>query len=185
VEPFVRRPTLTGLLLALPVAAAAAWFAVEVLGPNDEFGTDLGAIRGAAYAIGALVAGGLLAARVAREDLGPFSALGAFAVVAQGVALVVALAGDVVGGAFAEDGAAAVFVLSAFVSLGASLLLWVPAGVLWVAALRRLTIPGLRASTEEELAASEAARDAAAREHVRFDATNVGAQGSKLRRNRT
>jgi len=184
-DRFVRRPTLTGLLLALPVAAVAAWYAVAVLGPNDEFAVDLGAFRGPAFAIGALVAGGLVAARVAREDLGAFTGLVAFAVIAHGVALPLCLAGELVSGAFAEDGALPVFLMSAFVSLGASLLLWVPAALLWVAALRRLTIPGLRAATEEELATSEAARDAAARAHVRFDATNVGSQGSKLRRNRT
>jgi hypothetical protein len=183
--PFVRHPTLTGLLLALPVAGVAAWYAVAVLGPNDEFAVDLGAFRGPAFAIGALVAGWLLAARIAREDLGPFSGLVAFAVIAHGVALALAFAGELLGGAFAEDGALAVFLFSVLVSFGASLLLWVPAGLLWVAALRRLTIPGLRGSTEEELAASEAARDAAAREHVRLDATQVGAQGSTLRRNRT
>lgn len=184
-NPFVRRPTLTGLLLVVPVAAVAAWYAVAVLGPTDEFAVDLGGFRGPAFAIGALVAGGLLGGRIAREDLGPFSGLVAFAVIAHGVALVLAFVGTLPGGLLAEDGALAVFLLSAFVSLGASLLLWVPAGVIWVAALRRLTTPDLRGSTEEELATSEAARDAAARAHVRFDATNVGAQGSKLRRNRT
>ena len=127
----------------------------------------------------------LLAAPVAREELGTFSGLVAFIAIAQGVALALAFAGGLLTGEFADAGALAVFFLSAFVSLGASLLLWVPAGVVWVAALRQLAIPGLRGSTEEELATSEAARDAAARAHVQFDATNVGAQGSKLRRNRT
>lgn len=183
--PFVRHPTLTGLLLALPLAAVAAWYAIVVFSPGAGFAVDLGDFRGPAFATGALVACGLLAARIAREDLGQFSGLVAFAVIAHGVALALAAAGELLSGAVAEGAAAAVFLVSAFVSLGASLLLWVPAALLWVAAMRRLTIPGLSAATEEELAVSEAARDAAARAHVRFDATNVGAQGSKLRRNRT
>lgn len=183
-DPFVRRPTLTGLLLALPVAAAAAWYASVVFAPGAGFAIDLGGFRGPAFAIGAVVACGLLAARIAREDLGPFSGLAAFGAIAQAVALALCFAAELLGGAFAEDGALGVYVLSALVSLGASLLLWVPAGLLWVAALRRLTILSLRGSTEEELAASETARDAAAREHVRLDATQVGSQGSKLRRNR-
>lgn len=87
-------------------------------------------------------------------------------------------------GGFAEADAVLVFLVSAIVSLGATLLLWVSAGVIWVAAVRRLTIPGLRGSTELELAGSEAARDSAVREQVRFDSANPGGHVSKLRRNR-
>lgn len=182
--PFARHPTLTGLLLGLPVAAVAAVYAVAFLGPDGGYSVDLGALRGPAFAIAALVAAGVLAARVAREDLGTFSGLAAFGAIAQGLALGLTFAGELLGGVFAQDGALAVFLLSALVSLGVTLLLWVPAGLIWVAAVRRLTIPGLRGSTEEELAASEGARDAAAREHVRFDATQIGNQLSRLRRNR-
>jgi hypothetical protein len=185
VDPFVRHPTLTGVLLALPVAVVAAAYADAFLGPDAGDGVDLGGARGAAFAVAALVAAGILLARVTREELGTFSGLAAFGAVAQGLALVLCFAGGLLGGAFAEDGALAVFLLSAVVSLGATLPLWVPAGLVWVAALRRLTIPGLRGSTEEELAASEASRDAAARGHVRFDATQIGNQLSRLRRNRT
>lgn len=184
-SPFVRRPWLAGLLVALPIAAVAAWFAATFLGPTAKYAVDLGPARELAFALATVLAGVALAGRMAREELGTFSGLVACWALGHGLALALTAAGNLLLGEFAEDGALLAFLLSAVVSLGATLLLWIPAGIVWGAAVRRLTIPGLHEATEMELAESEAARDAAAREHVRFDATTIADQGSKLRRNRT
>jgi hypothetical protein len=184
-DRFARRPWLAGLVVAAPLAVIAAWFTSALLVSGDQFAIDLGPASAAALALAALITGVALASRVAREDLGTFSGLVAYFVLAELLSYSLTAVGGLLLGAFAEDGAPLVFVLSILGTVGATLLLWVPAGIVWVAAVRRLTIPGLRGSTELEFAESEAARDAAAREHVVFDATNVGSQGSKLRRNRT
>ncbi len=182
---FARHPVLAGLVVAVPLAAIAAWFATVFLVSGDRFAVDLGPASAAGFALAAVITGVALASRVAREELGTFSGLLAFLALAELLSYALTAAGGLLAGAFTEDGAPLAFALSVLATVGATLLLWVPAGVLWVAGVRRLAIPGLRGSTEEELAASEAARDAAAREHVRLDATTIASQGSKLRRNRT
>jgi hypothetical protein len=185
VDIFARRPWLAGLLVGIPIAAVAGAFAQVMLGPIVKLGFELGPARTVAFAAASVLASVVLAGRMSREDLGTFSGLVRFWVLAHGMSLALTAAGDAVGGAFARDDAPSVFVYSAFVSIGATLPLWIPLGVAWVAAIRRLTIPGLTGSTEIERAASEAARDAAARHHVEVDAVNIADQGSRLRRNRT
>ena len=183
-RPIVRRPWLAGLMVAMPIALVTAAYAAAFLGPNARFAVDLGEARTAAFGAAALLAALALAGRIARKDLGTFSGLLAYWALGQALAVILAAVGEMLLDGFAEADAVLVFLVSAIVSLGATLLLWVPAGVIWVAAVRRLTIPGLRGSTALELAESEAARDAAVREQVRFDSTNPGSHVSKLRRNR-
>jgi len=182
--PYVRRPWLAGLIVAVPIALVAAAYAAAFLGPNARFAVDLGEARTAAFGAAALLAALALAGWIAHEDLGTFSGLLAYWALGQTLAVILAAVEEMLLGGFAEADAVLVFLVSAIVSLGATLLLWVSAGVIWVAAVRRLTIPGLRGSTELELAGSEAARDSAVREQVRFDSANPGGHVSKLRRNR-
>src|SRR5450759_1241971 len=175
--PFVRRPWLAGLIVAVPIALVAAAYAAAFLGPNARFAVDLGEARTAAFGAAALLAALALAGWIAHEDLGTFSGLLAYWALGQTLAVILAAVEEMLLGGFAEADAVLVFLVSAIVSLGATLLLW-------VAAVRRLTIPGLRGSTELELAGSEAARNSAVREQVRFDSANPGGHVSKLRRNR-
>ncbi len=83
-DGILRRPTLTGLLLAAPVAAVAAWYAVAVLGPNDEFAVDLGCVPRSCLCDRRAVAWAARGA-IAREDFGTFSGLVAFTVIAHRV----------------------------------------------------------------------------------------------------
>jgi len=184
VNSFTRRPWLAGLLVALPIAVVAGAYVGAVLGPSEHLGFDLGPARSVAWAAATVLASLMLAGRMAREDLGTFSGLFAYLALGLGLALALGAVGNLLLGAFAREGAFVVYILSAVLSVGATLPMWLPASIVWVAAVRRLTIPGLTGATEIERAAGEAARDAAAREHVRVDATNIADQGSKLR-NRT
>ena len=185
VNAFTRRPWLAGLLVALPIAVVAGAYAGAVLRPNELFGFDLGPARSVAWAAAAVLASLILAGRMAREDLGTFSGLVAYLALGLGLAVGLGALGNLLLGEFAREGAFVAYILSAILSVGATLPMWLPASVVWVAAVRRLTIPGLTGATEMERAAGEAARAAAAREHVMVDGTNIADQGSRLRRNRT
>ncbi len=179
-----RRPRVVGFLVAVPIAALAAWFGGTFLAPTPQYPIDLGPARELAFALAALVAGTLPARRLAHEELGTASGLAVFWLVATIAAPAFAAVGAAAQGWFLDGAGVVAFLLSAVASVGMGAVLWVPAGIVWVAAVRRLTIAGLRRATEMELAESEAARDAAAREHVRVDALMQGDQGSRLRRNR-
>ena len=186
------RPVVIGVLCAIPIALLAAWFAIVVFDPattdphnviNAMLG--LGPLRGVAFGIGALVSAAVIAPRLAREDLGSFG--GVFAYVA--LAHVIAVAGATLEVAVRDPGVVDPgWVISlpfvAVVTLGASLIVWLPAAAVWVPAVRRLTVEDLPVPTDLERAQSEEMRNEAAREHVVIDATNIADQGSRLYRNR-
>jgi hypothetical protein len=181
-----------GVLCAIPVALLAGWFATVVLDPTAGGPTNvmnqalgLGPIRGIAFGAGALIAAAIVAPRLAREDLGGFGGLLAF----TGLAHLVAFAGIAFEIAARDPGALDASILFTWpvrliVSFGASLIVWLPAAAIWVAAIRRLTIEDQPVPTDLERAESERMRGEAARAHVTVDATTLADQGSRLYRNR-
>lgn len=184
------RPLLIGLLCAAPVALIAAWFATGVFAPpvilpsgDPTVTIDLGPARGLAFAVGALLAAAITAPRLASERVGPIGGLFQFV----GLAHVFAITGSVVGMAVAGTMSTPIPLavpLGVLASIGPGLLLWIPTGVVWAAAVRRLTVEDLSPTTDLERAQGEAARNEAARKHVGIDAVNIGDQNSDLYRNR-
>jgi hypothetical protein len=186
------RAAVIGVLCALPIALIAAGFAMFVLdptltGPRTEIirALGLGPLRGVAFGLGALISAAIVAPRLAREELGSFSGLAAFVLLAH----LFAVAGAALEIATRDPGGVDAWILIAWpvglmLSFGAFLLVWLPTGVVWVSAVRRLTIPDQQAPTVVERAQSEAMRSEAAREHTVIDATTPGEQGSRLWRNR-
>ena len=181
-----------GVLCAIPVAFLMGWFATLVLdpaggGPGNSIprALGLGPLRGVWFGVGALVAAAIVTPRLAREDLGSLGGLFAFV----GLGHLFAMAGVALEIAIRDPGGLDPAIVIAWplafvLTLGGALILWLPSGGVWVAAIRRLTIAGLAVPTDLERAQSEALRDEAAREHVVADATNLADQGSRHYRNR-
>ena len=186
------RPVVIGVLCAIPIALLAAWFAIVIFDPattdpqnvvNGLLG--LGPLRGVAFGVGALLAAAILAPRLAREDLGSYGGVFAFV----GLAHLIAFAGAALEVVVRDPGTVepsmvVTVPLGLLLTLGASLIVWLPAAAVWVAAVRRLTIEDLPIPTDLERAQSERMRNEAARAHVVTDATNIADQGSRLYRNR-
>jgi hypothetical protein len=181
-----------GVLCAIPVGFLMGWFATLVLDPTGgglgnsiPKALGLGPLRGVWFGVGALVAAAIVTPRLAREDLGSLGGLFAFVGLGHlfamsGVALEIAIRDP--GGL--DPAIVIAWPLAFVLTLGGSLILWLPSGGVWVAAVRRLTIAGLAVPTDLERAESEALRNEAAREHVVVDATNLADQGSRHYRNR-
>lgn len=72
--PFVRRPWLAGLIVAVPIALVAAAYAAAFLGPNARFAVDLGEARTAAFGAAALLAALALPGGSPTRISGPFPA---------------------------------------------------------------------------------------------------------------
>ena len=193
----LRSPLVIGLLCAIPVALFAGWFATLVFDPTGggapsttPYGSipralGMGPLRGLAFGLGALIAGGFVGPRLAREDVGSFGGLAMFV----GLAHLLAGAGVALDVAVRDPGSLEPSILFAWplalvLIFGGSLIMWLPAGAVWVSAVRRLTIEDQFAPTDVERALSEQMRNETAREHVITDATNLADQGSRLYRNR-
>ena len=186
------RPTVIGVLCAVPVAFVMGWFATALFDPTAGGATNndvnhalgLGPLRGVWFGVGALVSAAIVAPRLAREDLGSLGGVVAYI----GLGHLIAYSAAVLEVAFIGGGLDPSIVIAWAVglvfSLGGSLIAWLPAAAIWVGAVRSLTVEGLTEPTDLERAESEQFRNAAAREHVKVDATNLADQGSKLYRNR-
>ncbi|MBA2756898.1 MAG: hypothetical protein H0U37_05595 [Chloroflexi bacterium] len=184
------RPLSIGLLCAAPVALIAAWFATGMFAPPvilpsgaPTITIDLGPARGLAFAVGAFLAAAVLAPRLASERVGLMGGLFQFV----GLAHLFAIAGSTIGMALAgilSTPLPLAVPLLVLITIAPGLLLWIPTGVVWASAVRRLTVEGLSPGTDLERAQSEAARNEAARTHVVIDAVNIGDQKSDLYRNR-
>ena len=184
------RLTVIGVLCAVPVALLAAWFATAIFNPSatDTYGViksfGFGPYRGVWFGMAPLIAAAIVGPQVSREDVGNLGGLVRFI----GLAHLLAFVG--VGGELAvrDPGSMGSFLIASPITLlftlGASLFVWVPTAAVWIAAVRRLTVEGLDPTTDLERVESEQFRNAAAREHVKVDATNLADQGSKLYRNR-
>lgn len=186
------RPIVIGLLCAIPVALLAGWFATEVFDPatTDPHNVvnallGLGPLRGVAFGVGALLSAAIVAPQLAREDVGSYGGLFRYVLLAHLIAFSGAALEIIVRDPSSLDPSIILnFPFGWLVTLGASMIVWVPAGAVWVAAVRSLTIEDLPVPTDLERAQSEAMRNEAAREHVIVDATTVADQGSRLYRNR-
>lgn len=186
------RPLVIGVLCAIPVALILAWFANAIFDPavadkNNFFNRmiGMGPLRGVAFAVGTIVAAGYVAPRIAREDLGTFGGLFAFIGLGHLVAfLLVVLEITVRDPSILDPSIILSWPLAFLVTMATCLIVWLPTAGVWVAAVRSLTVEGLVPTTDLERAQSEALRNAAARDHVVTDATQLADQGSRLYRNR-
>jgi hypothetical protein len=186
------RPTVIGVLCAVPVALVMGWFATLLFDPaaggplNSEVNRalGLGPLRGIWFAVGALVSAAIVAPRLAREDVGSLGGLVRFVGLGHLIAYSAAVLEIAVIGGGLDPSILIAWSVGLVFSLGGSLIAWLPAAAIWVGAVRRLTVEDLEPTTALERAESEQRRNAAAREHVTVDATNLADQGSKLYRNR-
>ena len=186
------RPTVIGVLCAVPVAFLMGWVAILLFDPaaggalNNEVNRalGLGPLRGVWFGVGALAAAAIVAPRLAREDLGSLGGIVAFVGLGHLIAYTAAVLEMAIIGSGLDPSIVIAWAVGFVFSLGGSLIAWLPATAIWVGAVRRLTVEGLTEPTELERAESEQRRNAAAREHVTVDATNLADQGSKLYRNR-
>jgi hypothetical protein len=186
------RITVLGVLCAVPVAVLMGWFAILLFDPTagGAFNTEinralgLGPLRGVWFAVGALVSAAIVAPRLAREDLGSLGGLVAFVGLGHLIAYSAAVLEIAALGPGLDLSIVIAWSIGLVFSLGGSLIMWLPTGAVWVGAVRRLTVEGLTEPTALERAQSEQRRNAAARQHVTVDATNLADQGSKLYRNR-
>jgi hypothetical protein len=194
----LQSPVVVGVLCAIPVALLMGWFATLIFDPAGggpassatPYGSiprvlGMGPLRGVAFGVGALIAAGFVAPKLAREDLGSLGGLAVFV----GLGHLLAGVGVALDVAVRDPGSLGPSILFAWplaliLTLGGSLILWLPTGAVWVSAVRRLTIKDEPAPTAYERALSERRRNEAAREHVITDATNLADQGSRLYRNR-
>lgn len=188
----ISRPLVIGVLCAIPVALIMWWFANAIFDPavadsNNVYNRwiGMGPLRGVAFGVGALLAAVYVAPRIAREDLGTFGGLFTFIGLGHVVAFVLVVLELTVRDPGILDPSIVVSWPVAFlVTLATCLVVWFPTAAVWVAAVRSLTVEGLVPTTDLERAQSEALRNAAARDHVTIDATQLGDQGSDLYRNR-
>ena len=185
------RLTVIGVLCAVPVALVMGWFATVLFDPTGGGPTNyinhilgLGPLRGVWFGVGALVSAAFVAPRLARQDLGSLAGLVAFVGLGHLIAYSAAVLEIAVIGVGLDPSIAIAWSIGLVFSLGGSLIAWLPAAAIWVGAVRSLTIEGLSEPTDLERAESEQRRNAAAREHVKVDATNLADQGSRLWRNR-
>jgi hypothetical protein len=185
------RQMLTGILCALPVALLAGLFASWIFDPSvrspsgQDVSLSLGPIRGIAFGSGALLAAAVIAPRLAVRDLGSFSGLFAFTGLAHLIALVIVAIEQIVRDPGSVGPAIVVPWLFGIVgTLGVSLIVWLPTGAVWVAAVRSLTLEDELVPSDLERADSEQMRREAARHHETVDALTPFDQGSKLYRNR-
>jgi hypothetical protein len=186
------RPTVIGVLCAVPVALVMGWFAIILFDPTagGAFNNDvnralgLGPLRGVWFGVGALSSAAIVAPRLAREDLGSLAGVVVFVGLGHLIAYTAAVLEIAVIASGLDPSIVIAWSIGLVFSLGGSLIVWLPAAAIWVGAVRRLTVEGLTEPTELERAESEQRRNAAAREHVTVDATNLADQGSKLYRNR-
>lgn len=130
----LRRPWLAGLVVGLPIAAAA--LLVVALLPSLQ---DLGPAVGPAAAIGIVVASIVMAELAAHRHVRPWLAVVAWIGVAHAIASVIVV-GLAVVQAEASTLAAMLGVLFGLVLLVLTLAVpWVVAGIAWYAAVRRLS----------------------------------------------
>ncbi|MDP9483975.1 MAG: hypothetical protein M3P84_12235 [Chloroflexota bacterium] len=185
------RLTVIGVLCAVPVGVIAAWFAIVVLDPSgggafNSYNRSLGMgpYRGVWFALAPLLSAAVVGPRISREDVGGFGGFVRFI----GLGNLLAFVGMGIELAVGDPGSLGSFLLASplllVILLGGTLVVWIPAAGVWVAAVRRLTIEDLVVPTDLERALSEQLRNAAAREHVKVDATNLADQGSRHYRNR-
>lgn len=191
--PRLSRPLVIGVLCAIPIAFLAGWFATAVFDPATTDPQNvvnrallgLGPLRGVAFGVGALLSAAIVGPQLAREDVGGYGGLFRYVLLAHLIAFSGASLEILVRDPSSLNPSIVLnFPFGWLVTLGASMVIWVPAGAVWVAAVRRLTIEDLPVPTDLERAQSEAMRNEAAREHVIVDATTVADQGSRLYRNR-
>jgi hypothetical protein len=186
------RPLVIGVLCAIPVALILGWFANVIFDPaiankenfiNQMIG--MGPLRGVWFGLGALLAAAYVAPRLAREDPGTFGALFTFIGLGHLLAFrLVVLEITVRDPSILDPSILISWPVAYVVTLATCLIVWFPTAGVWVAAVRSLTVEGLVATTDLERAQSEAMRNAAARDHVVTDATQLADQGSDLYRNR-
>lgn len=181
-----------GVLCAVPVALLAGLFATWLFDPTQrgnsiysDVALSLGPLRGIAFGIGALLAAAIVAPRLAVRDLGSFSGLFAYVGLAHLVALAIVAIEQVVRDPGSVGPAIVVpWLFGILGTLGVSLIVWLPTGAVWVAAVRSLTLDDEVAPTDLERSDSERMRREAARHHETVDALTPFDQGSKLYRNR-
>jgi hypothetical protein len=186
------RPLVIGVLCAVPVALILWWFTNAIFDPaiadksnffNRAIG--MGPLRGLAFGVGALLAAVYVAPRIAREDLGTFGGLFTFIGVGHLIGFVLVLLEITIRDPGILDPSVILsWPLAFVVTVATCMIVWLPTAGIWVAAVRSLTVEGLVPATDLERAQSEALRNAAARDHVITDATQLGDQGTKLYRNR-
>jgi hypothetical protein len=185
------RYVVIAVLCAVPIGLLAAWLATLAFDPTGDGvypgmnrSLGMGPYRAVWFGVAPLIAAAVVGPRVSREDVGNLGGLVRFI----GLTHLLAFAGIGVELAVRDPGSLGSFALASplllLIPLSGCLIVWLPTGAIWIAAVRRLTVEGLEATTDLERVESERLRNAAAREHVTVDATNLADQGSKLYRNR-
>jgi hypothetical protein len=179
------------VLCAVPIGVVAAWLVTVAFDPSGDGvyaginrSLGMGPYRAVWFGVAPLLAAAVVGPRVSREDVGNLGGLVRFI----GLTHLLAFVGIGFELAVRDPGSLGSFALASplllLITLSACLIVWLPTGAIWIAAVRRLTVEDLEATTDLERAESEQRRNAAAREHVTVDATNLADQGSRLYRNR-